>query len=104
LLTPSLADIMMSASGSSAGIAGEVRCDQARRPAEDVSHLCGTFWRAILMFNAGFPQGEAIGSCRGDPLYHASLDPSEYEDRLTSSGFELIEYSRDDPAKRGRIF
>src|SRR6201995_5723936 len=35
---------------------------------------------AILMFNAGFSHGEAMGSYRGDPLYHASLDPSEYED------------------------
>src|SRR5262249_9218464 len=25
----------------------------------------------ILMFNAGFSHGEAIGSYRGDPLYHA---------------------------------
>src|ERR1700683_1280932 len=33
---------------------------------------------AILMFNAGFGHGEAIGSYRGDPLYHASLDATEY--------------------------
>jgi hypothetical protein len=59
---------------------------------------------AILMFNAGFSHGEAMGSYRGDPLYHASLDPSEYEDLLASSGFELIEYSRGDPVKGGRIF
>ena len=40
----------------------------------------------MLMFNAGFSQGEAVGSYRGDPLYHASLDPSEYEALLTSVG------------------
>ncbi len=59
---------------------------------------------AILIFNAGFAHGEAIGSYRGDPLYHASLDPSEYETLLAKSGFELIEHSINDPAKGGRIF
>jgi cyclopropane fatty-acyl-phospholipid synthase-like methyltransferase len=57
----------------------------------------------ILMFNAGFSQGEAVGAYRGDPLYHASLDPSEYEALLARAGFELIEHSIDDPAKGGRI-
>ena len=59
---------------------------------------------SILMFNAGFSQGEAVGSYRGDPLYHASLDPLEYEALLAGIGFELIEHSIDDPAKGGRIF
>jgi len=58
----------------------------------------------ILMFNAGFGHAEAVGSYRGDPLYHASLDPSEYEALLTEFGFELIEHSINDPAKGGRIF
>src|SRR5262249_39623734 len=31
----------------------------------------------VLTFNAGPSHGEAIGSYRGDPLYHASLDPAE---------------------------
>ena len=59
---------------------------------------------AILMFNAGFGHGEGIGLYRGDPLYHASLDPSEYETLLAHFGFDLIEHSIDDPAKGGRIF
>ena len=59
---------------------------------------------AVLIFNAGFSQGEAVGSYRGDPLYHASLDPSEYETLLARSGFELIEHSINDPAKGGRIY
>jgi hypothetical protein len=59
---------------------------------------------AILMFNAGFGHGEAIGTYRGDPLYHASLDASEYEALLADFGFQLIEHSIDDPAKGGRIF
>jgi hypothetical protein len=29
------------------------------------------------MFNAGVSHGECIGSYRGDPLYHASLDTGE---------------------------
>jgi SAM-dependent methyltransferase len=59
---------------------------------------------AILMFNAGFGHCEAIGTYRGDPLYHASLDASEYEALLADFGFQLIEHSIDDPAKGGRIF
>ena len=59
---------------------------------------------AILMFNAGFGHGEAMGSYRGDLLYHASLDASEYEALLADFGFELIEHSIGDPAKGGRIF
>jgi SAM-dependent methyltransferase len=59
---------------------------------------------AILMFNAGPAKGEAIGSYRGDPLYHASLDPTDYEALLAGAGFELIEHSINDPAKGGRIF
>ncbi len=59
---------------------------------------------AILMFNAGLSRGEAVGSYRGDPLYHASLDPSEYEALLAQVGFQLIEHSINDPAKGGRIF
>jgi SAM-dependent methyltransferase len=58
----------------------------------------------ILMFNAGFSQGEALGPYRGDPLYHASLDSAEYETLLAGVGFELIEHSINDPAKGGRIF
>ena len=58
---------------------------------------------ATLMFNAGFGLGEAIGSYRGDPLYHASLDAAEYESLLNETGFILIEHSINDPAKGGRI-
>jgi 2-polyprenyl-3-methyl-5-hydroxy-6-metoxy-1,4-benzoquinol methylase len=59
---------------------------------------------AMLMFNAGPSHGEAMGSYRGDPLYHASLDASEYEMLLANSGFELIEHSINDLATGGRIF
>ena len=59
---------------------------------------------AILMFNAGLGHDEAVGSYRGDPVYHASLDASEYEALLADFGFVLIEHSINDPAKGGRIF
>jgi hypothetical protein len=35
--------------------------------------------RAALMFTSGPAQGEAIGQLEGEPLYHASLDPTEYK-------------------------
>jgi SAM-dependent methyltransferase len=59
---------------------------------------------AVLMFNAGFDRSEIVGSYRGDPLYHASLEPSEYEALLVGHGFELIEHSINDLTKGGRIF
>ena len=33
--------------------------------------------RAALMFTSGPSHSEAIGKLEGEPLYHASLDPSE---------------------------
>jgi hypothetical protein len=58
---------------------------------------------AILMFNAGFGHGEAVGSYQGDPLYHASLDADEYRSLLANSDFELLEHSVNGPEKGGRI-
>jgi SAM-dependent methyltransferase len=52
---------------------------------------------APLMFTSGTSEGEAIGSYCGEPLYHASLDPDEFERRLSSSGFEVVEHRADDP-------
>ena len=48
--------------------------------------------------------GDAVGSYRGDPLYHASLDASEYEALLGHFGFELIEHSINGPQRGGRVF
>jgi SAM-dependent methyltransferase len=56
----------------------------------------------ILMFNSGPHFGEAIGSYRGDPLYCASLDGTEYDDLLTGHGFELIDHCIEDPQAGGR--
>jgi hypothetical protein len=46
---------------------------------------------------------EAVGSYRGDPLYHASLDHSEYETLIAGAGFQLMEHLIHDPARGGRI-
>ena len=57
---------------------------------------------ALLMFNTGPAYGEAIGSYRGDPLYHASLDAAEYRALLAAAGFEVIAHAVGDPLAGGR--
>ena len=57
---------------------------------------------AILMFNAGLVHGEAIGIYRGDPLYHASLDPEEYQTHLNRLGFDLLCHAVEDGQAGGR--
>jgi trans-aconitate methyltransferase len=46
---------------------------------------------AALLFTTGPQAGEAIGTWQGEPLYHASLDPAEYEALLAASGFTVVE-------------
>ena len=52
---------------------------------------------APLLFTSGPAEGEAIGSYRGEPLYHASLDPAEYEQLLTANGFSVQDHILGDP-------
>lgn len=52
---------------------------------------------APLMFTSGPAHGEAIGSYRGEPLYHGSLDPAEYERLLCGSGFSILAHVANDP-------
>jgi len=52
---------------------------------------------APLMFTSGPDQGEAIGSYCGEPLYHASLGPPEYEQLLAMNGFVVRAYVAKDP-------
>ena len=51
---------------------------------------------AVLMFNTGPAHGEGVGSYRGDPLYHASLNPDEYTGLLDSIGFEVVQHVTED--------
>jgi len=57
---------------------------------------------ALLMFNAGPQHGEGIGNYWGDPLYHASLAPDEYEVLINRFGFEVIEHAANDKRAGGR--
>jgi len=52
---------------------------------------------ARLMFTSGPEEGEAIGTYRGEPLYHASLAPSEYRRLLAAAGFGPVAHSAQDP-------
>jgi cyclopropane fatty-acyl-phospholipid synthase-like methyltransferase len=57
---------------------------------------------AVLMFNAGPQHGEGIGQYKGDPLYHASLSPAEYEALAGCFGFRVIQHTANDAAAGGR--
>lgn len=52
---------------------------------------------APLLFTSGPRHGEAIGSLYGEPLYHASLDPSEYRALLEANGFAVVAERMEDP-------
>ena len=52
----------------------------------------------VLMFTSGTSEGEAIGEWQGEPLYHGSLDTSEYRARLEACGFEVLDHVASDPA------
>jgi SAM-dependent methyltransferase len=58
--------------------------------------------RAALMFTSGSAHGEAIGQLEGEPLYHASLDPTEYRQLLDSSGFDVAAAVSEDQSCGGR--
>jgi hypothetical protein len=38
-----------------------------------------------------------LGERQGEPLYHASLDPAEYQALLAGSGFVLLDHRLRDP-------
>jgi SAM-dependent methyltransferase len=73
--------------------------DQRRMFAVFAEHAAA---HAVLMFNAGPMHGEGIGTYRGDPLYHASLAPAEYEALISRFGFEVIEHVANDGRAGGR--
>ena len=73
--------------------------DQRRMFAVFADHAHESTW---LMFNTGPQHGEGIGEYRGEPLYHASLSPAEYESLAEASGFEVILHIANDVAAGGR--
>lgn len=58
--------------------------------------------RAALMFTSGPAYGEVIGQLEGEPLYHASLNPDEYEVLLDRYGFDVVATTANDQSCRGR--
>jgi hypothetical protein len=52
---------------------------------------------AALMFTSGPSAGEQLGSYRGEPLYHASLDGNEYRGLLHDNGFHVVTHVVEDP-------
>jgi len=50
-----------------------------------------------LMFTSGPSHGEAVGSYRGEPLYHASLGEPEYRALLSAHGFHVVRHVVVDP-------
>jgi SAM-dependent methyltransferase len=46
---------------------------------------------AILMLTSGDDEGVRIGEWQGEPLYHASLKPTEFETLLAENHFSRIE-------------
>jgi hypothetical protein len=56
----------------------------------------------VLMCNTVPQHGEAVGEYKGDPLYHASLSPSEYRALIDRFGFAVMEHATNDAAAGGR--
>ncbi len=52
---------------------------------------------ALLLFTTGPAHGEAIGTYEGEPLFHASLAPSEYRALLVAHGFRVLAHVAEDP-------
>ena len=52
---------------------------------------------APLLFTSGPAAGETIGTCCGEPLFHASLSPAEYQQLLVTDGFVLRAHVAEDP-------
>lgn len=53
---------------------------------------------AALMFTSGHVEGSAMGTLKGDALYHGSLASDEYRELLDVAGFEVVEHVLQDPA------
>jgi hypothetical protein len=45
--------------------------------------------RCVLMMTAAGPEGVCVGEWRGEPLYHAALAPSHYDQALAGASFRL---------------
>ena len=50
-----------------------------------------------LMLTVGHEDGEVLGVVEGERVYHSSLDPDEYRERLDTLGFTDIVFVAEDP-------
>jgi len=69
---------------------------------EDQQNMFSVFSRharpsTALMFTSGSTHGEVIGDYRGEPLYHASMDESEFRSLLNDINFDVVEHVVEDP-------
>ncbi len=55
-----------------------------------------------LLLTVGHGEGEVTGTVAGEPVYHGSLEPSEYLDILQAAGFDSVTYTPNDPTVLGR--
>ena len=53
---------------------------------------------AALLFTRGPVGGEVIAEYRGEPLYHGSLDSTEYRELLDQNGFAMVSHVVEDIA------
>ena len=53
---------------------------------------------AALMFTTGSSAGEVIGTAGGAEIYHASLEPAEYDALLSRAGFKRRAHIVEDPS------
>ena len=57
--------------------------------------------RGGLLLTVGPTAGEPVGSVAGENVYHASLAPEEYSERLQDCGMDTIGFSPEDPGCAG---
>ena len=70
------------------------RADQRTMFARFADHLEPD---GVLLFTSGHRDGETIGQFQSEPLYHASLAITEYQQLLAAHGFDIIDYTVDAP-------
>jgi 2-polyprenyl-3-methyl-5-hydroxy-6-metoxy-1,4-benzoquinol methylase len=54
-----------------------------------------------LLFNSGPSRGTSMGEYRGDPLFHASLDPADYRAAFVKAGLAEMAHVAEDPGCGG---
>lgn len=50
-----------------------------------------------MLLTVGPDDGEVLGQVGDHPVYHASLSPTEYADRLASAGLSVVSFVPNDP-------